>query len=198
MDTPVSLEFFEWRQRVIDIKENGRLIEQITTPDDEPSLYEALYSNNRVTVRKFLSQFLKGRKLYDIYMHDVDKPEKYADVIYYLITRNSMYGNFDESIAEVMEVLSEERKKYYRSQEHPAYTRSSGKEMKAYTVPTKIKKLPTNLSLHIEDEYWSDPTKVRMGERLEGNWNGGTRKSKRKSKNKSNSKSKSKRASKRR
>jgi len=112
MEKPLTIEFFEWRQRVVDIKEDGIVIEQIITPDDEPSLYQALYSNNRVTVRKFLSQFLKGRKLYNIYMHDVDKPEKYADVIYYLITRNSMHGNFDESIAEVMDVLTEERKKY--------------------------------------------------------------------------------------
>ena len=195
MEKPVSLEFFEWRQRVVDIKEDGIVIDQITTPDDEPSLYEALYSNNRVTVRKFLSKFLNGRKLYDIYMHDVDKPEKYADVIYYLITRNSIYGNFDESIAEVMQVLTEERKKYYRGQEYPSYTRSNGKEMKGYTVPTKIKKLPNNLSLHIEDEYWCDPAKVRASEALEGNWNGGTRKSKR-SKTKSKTKSKKSKRSK--
>ena len=175
MSKVLSIEFFESTPRTLDIKENNVLIDQIQIPDNEPSLYDALYSNDRLTIRRLLTNILNGNELRNIYIHGTDKPEKYGDIICHLISRNSVFRTFNDSISEVMQFLSEkDKQRYRRLHEHESYISVHGKKKNAYKIPNTRKKLPENLALHIEDEYWSDPVKVRRGEGLEGNWSGGS------------------------
>jgi hypothetical protein len=136
MSDSVSIEFFEWRQRVLDIKVNNVVIDQVETPESELSLYKLLYSNNTLTLRRMLKSILKGRKLNMIYMHDTDKPEKYADVIGRLIFYNSVKSaSYRTSIEEVMLYLDEESKmRYRRLHEHPEHMSMFG-HVKAYKIP---------------------------------------------------------------
>lgn len=136
MSESVSIEFFEWRQRLLDVKGGNTLIEQIQTPESEPSLYSLLYSNNTLALRRMLKSILKGRKLEIIYMHDTDKPEKYADVIGRLIFYNSIKNaSYRNSIEEVMLYLDEESKnRYRRLHEHPEYISMYGR-VKRYNIP---------------------------------------------------------------
>jgi hypothetical protein len=175
MSKVLSIEFFESTPRILDIKENNVVLDQIKTSDDEPSLYHALYSNNRLAIRKILTNILNGNKLRNIYIHGTDKPEKYGDIISHLISRNSVFRTFHDSISEVMQFLSEKDKERYRGiHENESYTAFSSKKRNAYKIPNTRKKLPENLAFNIEDEYWRDPVKVRRGEGLEGDWSGGS------------------------
>ena len=134
----VSIEFFEWTPRILDIKENNNLIEQIETPASEPSLYEALNGTNAITVRNMLRDLLNGRKLSIIYMHGCDKPEKYADVFDRIIFQDTLYGRRKDIIAEVMQFLSEsDKQRYRRTHEHDEYVTMRGKRISAYRIPER-------------------------------------------------------------